>query len=191
MPGGVQKIKEEIEQKYARLDDIIERYKASQGQLIRILQEAQEIFGYLPEEVQTYIAAKTDLPVSEINGVVTFYSLFNTEPRGKYGINVCLGTACYVQGASGILDDFRRELRLKDNDTSEDGLFTVKSTRCVGACGLAPVITVNDKVHGKASRRDVPKILRQYRKIEEAEDKPHDKEYTRPAENPEQHPAGP
>jgi NADH:ubiquinone oxidoreductase subunit E len=159
--------------------------------LIRILQEAQAIFGYLPEEVQTYIAGKTNIPVSEINGVVTFYSLFSTEPRGKYGINVCLGTACYVQGARGILEDLRRELDLKDGDTSGDGLFTVKSTRCVGACGLAPVLTVNDEVHGRASRKDVSKILRKYRKAEEAEGRVYDKEPARPAENKEQHPAGP
>lgn len=122
--------------------------------------------------------------------MVTFYSLFSTEPRGRYGINVCLGTACYVQGAQGILEDFRRELRLKERDTSEDGLFTIKSTRCVGACGLAPVITVNDEVHGRAGRKDVARILRKYRKVEEALDKDHDKD-KRPAADQEQHPAGP
>lgn len=179
-----------IDQKYSRLDKVIERYSAGQGQLIRILQEAQEIFGYLPEEVQTYIAGKTNIPVSEINGVVTFYSLFSTEPRGRCGINVCLGTACYVQGAQRILEDFRRELRLKERDTSEDGLFTIKSTRCVGACGLAPVITVNNEVHGRAGRKDVASILRKYRKIEEALDKVHDND-KRPAADQEQHPAGP
>lgn len=178
------------DQKYSSLDKVIERYSSEQGQLIRILQEAQEIFGYLPEEVQTYIAGKTNIPVSEINGVVTFYSLFSTDPRGRYGINVCLGTACYVQGAQGILEDFRRDLQLKERDTSEDGLFTVKSTRCVGACGLAPVITVNDEVHGRASRKDVARILRKYRKIEEASEKTDDK-HKRPAADQEEHPPGP
>lgn len=169
---------------------MIDRYSPGGGQLIRILQEAQEIFGYLPEEVQTYIAGKTGIPVSEVNGVVTFYSLFSTEPRGKYGISVCLGTACYVQGAQGIIDDFRRDLRLKDGDTSADGLFTVKSTRCLGACGLAPVITVNGEVHGRVSRKDAARILRQYRKLEEAE-RADDQRPERPAGDQEQPPAVP
>ncbi len=180
---------EEMQSGYKKLDHIIERYSASPGQLIRVLQEAQEIFGYLPEEVQTYIAGKMNIPVSEVNGVVTFYSLFSTEPRGKYGINICLGTACYVQGAAGILEDFRRELGLRDGDSTEDGLFTVKSTRCIGACGLAPVLTVNDEVHGKANRKDVAKILRKYKR--EAEVKKVDREFEGFRDNQEQPPAGP
>lgn len=169
---------------------MIDRCRPDSGQLIRILQEAQEIFGYLPEEVQTYIAGKTGLPVSEVSGVVTFYSLFSTEPRGKYGINVCLGTACYVQGARGIFEDFRRDLHLEDKDTSADGLFTVKSTRCLGACGLAPVITVNGEVHGRVGRQDVARILRRYRKMEEAE-RADDQRPERPAEDQKQPPAAP
>lgn len=176
--------------KYSQLDSVMERYSTGQGQLIRILQEAQEIFGYLPEEVQAYIAGKTGVSVSEINGVVTFYSLFSTEPGGRYAINVCLGTACYVQGSQGIMEDFRRELGLKEGDTTADGLFTVKTTRCIGACGLAPVITVNDEVHGKTSRKDVPRILRKYRKNEEAQDKTNDQERERPGANQEQPAAG-
>lgn len=174
---------------FRKLDQVIEKYSTQPGQLIRILQEAQKIFGYLPEEVQTYIAGKMDMPVSEVNGVVTFYTLFHTEPRGKNEINICLGTACYVQGARGILDDFRQELGLKDGDTSSDGLFTVKSTRCIGACGLAPVLTVNDNVHGKASRKDVAKILRKYRR--EAEVKKDDRQPERFTGDQEQIPAGP
>ncbi|MDQ0286018.1 NADH:ubiquinone oxidoreductase subunit E [Desulfofundulus luciae] len=162
MAGG----EKELDEKYRQLDEVIERYGQQEGQLIRILKEAQDIFGYLPEEVQTYIAGKLDMPVSEVNGVVTFYALFHTEPRGKYGINVCLGTACYVQGAQGILDEFRRQLDLHEGDTSADGLFTVKSTRCVGACGLAPVLTVGDEVYGKFRRQDVARLLRKYRRRE-------------------------
>lgn len=174
---------------FRKLDHIIELYGQKPGQLIRVLQGAQEVFGYLPEEVQIYIAGKMNIPVSEVNGVVTFYSLFSTEPRGKNAINVCLGTACYVQGAAGILEDFRRELGLKDGNTTADGLFTVKSTRCVGACGLAPVLTVNDEVHGKLSRKDVAKILRKYRR--EAEINKDDREYAGFTGDQEQLPAGP
>lgn len=113
--------------------------------------------------------------------MVTFYSLFSTDPTGLFKINVCMGTACYVQGAREIEEDFRRDLSLKNRDTSEDGLFTVKSTRCIGACGLAPVITVNGEVHGKLGRRDVPKILRNYRKKNEAGEKVYDQRPERPA----------
>lgn len=162
---------EELDEKYAALDRVIDRYGADRGHLIRILQEAQEIFGYLPEEVQSYIAGKMELPVSEVNGVVTFYAIFATKPRGRFSINVCTGTACYVQGAQDILDDFRRDLGLAgDSDTTGDGLFTVKSTRCIGACGLAPVVTVNEEVHGKLTRKDISRIIRAYRKKAEVKD---------------------
>ena len=156
---------EELEEKFAALDRIIHHYGGDRGQLIRVLQEAQDVFGYLPEEVQTYIAGKMDMPVSEVNGVVTFYALFATEPRGRFSINVCTGTACYVQGAQNLLEDFKRDLSLTDHNTTPDGLFTVKSTRCIGACGLAPVLTVNDEVHGKLTRKDVSKLLRTYKRI--------------------------
>ncbi len=160
---------EELEAKYAALDRIMHRYHCDRGQLIRVLQEAQEVFGYLPEEVQTYIAGKMDMPVSEVNGVVTFYSLFTTDPQGRFTINVCTGTACYVQGAQHLLEDFKRNLNLTDNNTTADGLFTVKSTRCIGACGLAPVLTVNNEVHGKLTRKDVSKLLRTYKRMADTE----------------------
>lgn len=169
---------ENLDEKYKQLDEVIERYGQEKGQLIKVLKEAQEIFGYLPEEVQTYIAGKMNMPVSEVNGVVTFYALFSTEPQGKYSINVCLGTACYVQGAQGILDEFRSQLGLNGGDTSDDRLFTVKSSRCVGACGLAPVVTINGGVHGKLNRKDVPKLIRKYKR--QAEVKDDDKRLERP-----------
>ncbi|MBE3587227.1 MAG: NAD(P)H-dependent oxidoreductase subunit E [Thermoanaerobacteraceae bacterium] len=178
----------DLDEKYRRLDEVIDRYGQQEGQLIRILKEAQEIFGYLPEEVQTYIAGRLNIPVSEVNGVVTFYTLFHTGPRGKYGINVCLGTACYVQGAPSILEEFRRQLGLQDGDTSADGLFTVKSTRCLGACGLSPVITINDKVFGKVKRQDVSKLLRKYRRAPEV--RVDDQPVERPGGYPAQAPPG-
>jgi len=168
--GGVKlREREELEEKYAALDRVIDRYHCDSGQLIRVLQEAQEVFGYLPEEVQTYIAGKMDMPVSEVNGVVTFYSLFATEPQGRFSINVCTGTACYVQGSQNLLEDIKRSLNLADANTTPDGLFTVKSTRCIGACGLAPVLTVNDEVHGKLTRKDVSKLLRAYKRKEDTD----------------------
>lgn len=160
-------VDENLDKKYARLDEIIEKYGREEGQLLLVLKEAQDIFGYLPEEVQSYIAGKMHLPVSEVNGVVTFYALFSGEPRGEFQINVCMGTACYVQGAQGILDEFRNRLQLKDGDTTSDQLFTVKSSRCVGACGLAPVVTVNDDVHGKLTRGDVGKLISRYKRRSE------------------------
>ncbi|WP_034629653.1 NADH-quinone oxidoreductase subunit NuoE family protein [Desulfotruncus alcoholivorax] len=175
-------------EKFIALDRLIGDYSEEKGQLIKVLQGAQDIFGYLPEEVQTYIAGKMGIPVSEVNGVVTFYSLFTTEPKGKFTINVCTGTACYVQGAQNILDDLRSLLNLNENSTTEDGLFTVKSTRCIGACGLAPVLTINDDVHGKVTRKDVPKLLRACKKF--AEVKPVDKYAEVPGKYQEQPPAG-
>ena len=150
--------------KYANLDKVIIRYQSKPGMLIRILQEAQEIFGHLSILLQTYISQKLDIPISTINSVVSFYSLFSQEPRGKHVISVCLGTACYVKGAQDVLNAVMEELQIKEDETSMDGLFTLKSARCIGACVLAPVITINDEVFGKVSAEDVPAILRRYKK---------------------------
>ncbi|WP_003543873.1 complex I 24 kDa subunit family protein [Desulfotomaculum nigrificans] len=173
---------DEKEEKFNRLDQVLAVYGRDPEQLIRVLQEAQHIFGYLPEEVQAYISHKMDIPVSAVNGVVTFYALFSTEPKGKYNVNVCLGTACYVQGAQKIYDTFRDQLGLKDSDTTEDMLFTVRSSRCLGACGLAPVITVNEDVHGKLTARDVAELIGRYKKKEAAGEKDEGQELTRPGD---------
>ncbi len=157
-------IPEREKEKYSRLDDVIERYSAKQGMLIRILQQAQEIFGYLPIELQTYVSQKLDIPISTINSVVSFYSLFSQEPRGKNVISVCLGTACYVKGAQDVLNAVMEELQIKEDETSMDGLFTLRSTRCIGACVLAPVMMINDEVYGKVTAEDVPAILHRYKK---------------------------
>lgn len=171
----VQKAGEENinKEQYDELDRIIKRYSAGPGQLIRILQKAQEIFGYLPEKVQAYISEKTGIPVSEINGVVTFYALFSTEPKGKYELNVCMGTACYVKGAGELVEAIKGRLRIAEGETTTDGLFTLKSTRCVGACGLAPILTVNDEVHGKIGSTEVVKIIQKYQKAECGEPQKH------------------
>ncbi|MCG9967831.1 NAD(P)H-dependent oxidoreductase subunit E [Pelotomaculum terephthalicicum JT] len=155
--------------RYRDLDNVIKEYIKKPGHLIGILHKAQEIFGYLPEEVQTYIASKTGIPVSEVNGVVTFYSLFSTEPKGKYEIKVCLGTACYVKGAQEIMDTLKENLKIDEEETTQDKLFTLKSTRCIGSCGLAPVLLANEDVYGEIAAKDVMKIVREYQKGEKIE----------------------
>jgi len=156
--------KEKTEQKdrYKELDKVLDYYRGEKGELIRVLYSAQKIFGYLPQEVQAYIALKMDIPVSEVNGVVTFYTLFVTEPKGKHTISVCLGTACYVKGAQEVMDKLKEELKLDARETSADGLFTVRTARCIGACGMAPVMTVDEEVHGKLNAGDLPSILKIY-----------------------------
>jgi NADH-quinone oxidoreductase subunit E/NADH-quinone oxidoreductase subunit F/NADP-reducing hydrogenase subunit HndA len=157
-------IREKDKQKFQKLDKVIARYNVEAGMLIRILQEAQNIFGYLPADVQSYIAKELKLPISTINGVVSFYSLFSQEPRGKYVIGICMGTACYVKGSQEILNAIKEELAIDVGETSVDKMFTLKATRCIGACGLAPVITINENVHGRLSPADIPSILYQYTK---------------------------
>ncbi|MCT4597261.1 MAG: NAD(P)H-dependent oxidoreductase subunit E [Vallitalea sp.] len=149
---------------YKKLDAIIQKYKDTNGMLITILKDAQDIFGYLPMKVQSYISQKLDIPISTINGVVSFYSLFSEEPTGKYTIGVCLGTACYVKGASDIMEAIKEELGLDVGETTSNGMFTLKATRCIGACGLAPVITINDDVYGRLSPSDIPSIIHKYTK---------------------------
>ncbi len=167
--------KEENEKvnQYIELDQVISRYSKEPGQLIRILQKAQDIFGCLSEEVQSYIAEKTENPVSEINGVVTFYSLFSTEPKGKHTFNLCLGTACYVKGAQELMDALKQQFKVDEGETTEDHLFTLKSTRCIGACGLAPILVVDGNVHGKISAGEITKIIQECRKGEKIESTKH------------------
>jgi NADH:ubiquinone oxidoreductase subunit E len=148
------------------LDDYITPLKdPKEEHLIHVLHKAQSLFGYLPENLQLYIARKLDLPAAKVNGVVTFYSFFNEEPVGKYTISVCMGTACFVKGADKVLDRTLELTGTKKNAMSDDGLFTVKDVRCIGACGLAPVLTVNDKVYGKVKPKDVEDIIAYYRGV--------------------------
>lgn len=153
----------ENSQMFKELGEFIDSLPSKDGALIEVLHKAQHIFGYLPKEVQTFVADKLNLPVSKVHGVVTFYSYFTTEPRGKNVINVCLGTACFVRGAGDVLKEFEKELGIKAGQTTEDMKYTLGSLRCVGACGLAPVITVNEKVYGHCTSEQVKSILAEYK----------------------------
>jgi NADH-quinone oxidoreductase E subunit len=155
--------KETDEEKYRRIEEIIEEYKDREGSLIQILHLAQGIYGYLPLELQQFIAQKLDMPLSELSGVVTFYSLFSTKPRGENTIRVCLGTACYVRGGKKILERLRETLGIEVGDTTADGKFTLEVMRCIGACGLAPAITINDKVYKQVNPDKLQAIIAKYR----------------------------
>ncbi len=150
------------EDKICQLDKVIKEHKDMAGALIPVLHKAQKIFGYLPMAVQKQISEGLDISLAEIYGVVTFYSEFSTEPKGKYQINVCLGTACYVKGANDILDQFKKQLKIDVGQTTSDNKFSMNACRCVGACGLAPVVTINEEVYGKLVADDVKEILEKY-----------------------------
>lgn len=149
------------EQKKA-FDEALKELKTVPGPLMKALQKAQEIYGYLPQEIQIRIAETFDVPLSEIYGIATFYSQFNLYPRGEYKIGICLGTACYVKGSGDILERFKTKLGIEPGQTTPDRKFTLEATRCIGCCGLAPVLTVNDEVYGKVTPDDVDKILAKY-----------------------------
>ena len=131
------------------------------GELINILHKAQHLFGYLPPEVQRIVAGRLDIPVSKVYGVVTFYSFFTMTPKGEHPISVCMGTACYVRGAEKVLDEFRRLLGINVGETTPDGKYSLSSLRCVGACGLAPVVLIGEKVFGRVVPGDVERILKE------------------------------
>ncbi|HEX3025999.1 MAG TPA: NAD(P)H-dependent oxidoreductase subunit E [Clostridia bacterium] len=141
---------------------VIEKHKTDKGSLMPILQEAQEIYGYLPIEVQQIVADSMGKSLEEVYGVISFYSQFSLSPKGQYQISVCLGTACYVKGSNKILDKISDKLGIKPGECSADGKFSLDATRCIGACGLAPVMTVNDEVFGRLVEDDVEKILAKY-----------------------------
>lgn len=145
-----------------RLREVIESKKNDKGALMPILQKAQEIYGYLPIEVQQIIADSMGMPLEEIYGVVSFYGQFTLNPKGKYKISVCLGTACYVKGSQKVLDRVVQKLNINPGDITKDGKYSLDEMRCVGACGLAPVMVVNDDVYGKLVPEDVDKILAKY-----------------------------
>ncbi len=150
---------------FAELDKVIEQWKDEQGGVLPIMQHAQEIIGCVDEEVQNYISEKTGVPVSTIYGIATFYSLFTLEPKGKYTIGVCLGTACYVKGSQLVIDEISKQLNLEVGKTTEDGLFTLDATRCIGCCGLAPAMMVNDEVYGRLVPADIAEIIEKYKQL--------------------------
>ncbi|MHC1705327.1 MAG: NAD(P)H-dependent oxidoreductase subunit E [Tenuifilaceae bacterium] len=146
----------------AKLKEICKSFNNEGGELINVLHKSQETLGYLPAEVQEIIAAELNIPVAKVYGVVTFYSFFTMIPKGQNPISICTGTACYVRGAEKVLDEFKRILTVKVGETTADGKFSLSCLRCVGACGLAPVVMVGDKVYGRVSPDGVKDILKEY-----------------------------
>ena len=144
---------------FKELKPILDEYAKVEGSLITILQKAQEIYGYLSLETINYISEKTGIKPAKIYGVATFYSQFRLNPIGKYLIGVCMGTACYVKNSQSVVEALEKELKIKSGETTEDFKFTLESTRCLGCCGLAPVMMINDDVYGGLEAKDIPKIL--------------------------------
>jgi NADH:ubiquinone oxidoreductase subunit E len=146
----------------AKLDSIIDKHKGKAGGLIPVLEEAQVCLEYLPMSVQKRIAAGLNLPLSRVYGVVTFYSFFTMTPRGKHTVRVCLGTACYVRGGKALAEALQKQFGIKEGETTADRLFTLESVRCLGACGLGPVVVVDEDVHGRVKPAKIKEVLSQY-----------------------------
>jgi len=153
----------EMQAKYDELGTYIDEKKGVPGPLMPIMQKAQDIFGSLPFEVQEFIAGRMDIPMTDVYGVATFYSQFALEPKGKHVIGVCMGTACYVKNAENILNALADELQTSPGYTTQDSLFTLEATRCLGCCGLAPVIMIDDQVFGRLKPEDIHGIIGQYK----------------------------
>lgn len=145
-----------------KLLEVIEEYRGDYSRLMTVMQKAQDIYGYLPFEVQKMIAEGMNVPLEKVYGVATFYSQFSLSPKGKYNVSVCLGTACYVKGSGEIFNKLSKKLGIGPDECTEDGKFSLVATRCIGACGLAPVMMVNEDVYGKITADDIDKILEKY-----------------------------
>ncbi|MBE6827679.1 MAG: NADH-quinone oxidoreductase subunit NuoE [Ruminococcaceae bacterium] len=150
------------EEQKAKLDAVIKECSGDKSLLMHVMQEAQDIYGYLPYEVQVMIAEGMDVPLEKVYGVSTFYAQFALSPKGEYNISVCLGTACYVKGSQEVLDKISEELGIESGECTADGKFSLEACRCIGACGLAPVMMVNDDVYGKLTAKEIPEILKKY-----------------------------
>ncbi len=151
---------------YRKLKEYIDENKGKRGSILQILLEAQRIFGYLPEEVQYFIAKETGIPSADIYGIITFYNFFRTEPIGKYLINICRGTACHVKGSEDILEALSKHLNVKIGGTTKDRLFTLSTARCFGACGLAPVMMINNEVYGRLNPTKAVEIIKEIKERE-------------------------
>ena len=149
-----------------KLEEILTKYEKDKSNLIQILNEVQEYYGYIPKTAQMAISEYLGLEMAEIYGVITFYSRFTLKPKGKYHIAVCLGTACFVKGSEKLLDTAKEQLKIKEGETTNDGKFSLEATRCIGACGLAPVFSVNGEVYGKATPDLMKKVIEEYRNKE-------------------------
>ena len=149
------------------MNSILEKYSKDKSNLIQILNEVQENYGYIPKYSQISISEYLDIPLAEIYGVITFYARFTLKPKGKYNIAVCLGTACFVKGSEKVLDKAKEILKIDVGETTEDGKFSLDATRCIGACGLAPVFTVNEEVYGKATPELMEKVIEEYKNKED------------------------
>lgn len=146
-----------------RLTEILGKYEADQSTIIAVLQDVQQEFGYLPKDAIHTVSKEMNIPLSRVLSLATFFNAFSLKPKGKHPINVCMGTACHVRGAQLILEKLERELEIKSGSTTQDGNFSVDEVRCVGCCGLAPVIMVGDEFHGKLSQTKVPGVLKKYK----------------------------
>lgn len=151
-----------------KINEICDRYADERTPLMMILSDVQKEYGYIPLEVQELISERTGISVAEIYGVVTFYSFFSLNPKGKYVIGCCLGTACYVKGAQQVIDKFSELLGIKPGETTKDGLFTLDALRCIGACGIAPAVSINGKVYPKMTVNGVPAVIEEYKNAEES-----------------------
>lgn len=154
---------QETEQQAKKLAEVIAKHKNVQGAVMPVLQQAQEIYGYLPYEVMQRIADGLNTSMEEIYGVATFYAQFSLYPKGQYNVSVCLGTACYVKSSGEVMDKLKSLLGVKEGEITPDGRFSIQATRCIGCCGLAPVLTVNEEVYGKVTVADVEGIINTYR----------------------------
>jgi NADH:ubiquinone oxidoreductase subunit E len=158
---------------YQQLDRYIDNLPYKKENLIAILHHAQQLFGYLPDKVQRHIAQKLDIPSAKVYGVVSFYSFFTMKPRGKHVVNVCMGTACFVRGSEKLQQELEKQLGIKTGQTTEDDFFSLDSLRCIGACGLAPVMMVDGKVHGRLhDPEEIRQVLDQYREPSSKEGAP-------------------
>lgn len=152
----------DIKENFDKLQQVIDEYKGKSGSLIPIMQKAQDIFGYLPMKVQQYIADELNVPLQNIYGISTFYGQFTLEPKGEHSIGLCMGTACYVRGAQLVLDKVQEQLGISMGQTTKDRKFTLVATRCLGCCGLAPVMMIDEDVYGRLTPDRIPEILKKY-----------------------------